>query len=72
MAVNVPEAPQRYRTSGECEHIIKSFKVDICERHSDNAGNCSAAQRLIFISMQPWKQHVSDSYRLVAMCCELH
>lgn len=26
MAVNIPEAPQSYKASGECERIIKSFK----------------------------------------------
>lgn len=28
IAVNVPEAPQSYKASGECEHIIKSFVND--------------------------------------------
>lgn len=31
MALNVPQA---HKMSGKCEHMIKSFKVNVCERHT--------------------------------------
>lgn len=53
----------------ECAHAVKWRFVK--DRHSCRPGNCCAAQSLIFIRLLPWKRHVSDAYRLPALCSEL-
>lgn len=53
-------------TNIRCESlgVCSCSYVKVCERQTQ-------LQSLIFIRLLPWKRHVSDAYRLLAMCSEL-